>query len=836
MTFPEFFAKATQGGTPYPYQQALATVEPFPELLSIPTGLGKTAAVILGWLYRRRFHNDANVRNSTPRRLIYCFPMRVLVEQTVSVAQGWLDNLGIADTVAVSKLMGGVDPDKWDEHPEQDAILVGTQDMLLSRALNRGFGMSRYRWPMHFGLLNNDSLWVMDETQLMGVGLTTTAQLQGLRAKLNTYGGTKSLWMSATLDTTPLRTVDHPEPASGYAKQTLTAQDLQQIAVQQRINSTKPLELSKLILNSESEKKSYAKDLAAAIKDRHEQQPGTLTLAVLNRVARAQEVFIELEKLCKKGNVTAELAVIHARFRPHDRQRHEQRLFDKTMPASGRIVIATQAIEAGVDVSAATLFTELAPWPSLVQRFGRCNRGGEFSDSHVIWIDAQAKDDKDRVLLPYAKFELDQSREYLERLKNVGSAALEATQQRFQETCEQPIVHTIRRKDLLDLWDTTPDLAGNDLDVSRFIRDSDDTDVQFFWREFENDVPNEQLTLPRREELCSVTIGRAREFLAKLKKNKSASACTWNSLEAIWKKIDPDDVRPGMVLLLKPEMGGYLDTIGWTGDPANKPSLIAVPPTERQNPRMESDPLSEVSQWVSLTNHLRHVAQAVEALHNYQTGWDREIPWPALTVAAWWHDVGKSHPAFQNMLLTDREDAETLSQAIWAKSARSKDLSKSRSRPMYTVNGAQGIERRTGFRHELASALAWLQHRGTEPEANLIAYLIAAHHGKVRGSIRSLPNEVPPPDVERKFARGIWGGDLLPEVVLGNGETIPPTTLDLTPMKLGYGADGASWLGRVLALRDDAKNYGPFRLAFLEMLIRVADWRGTQAGEILDAN
>ena len=42
--------------------------------------------------------------------------------------------------------------------------------MLLSRALNRGYGMSRYRWPMHFGLLNNDCLWVMDEVQLMGRG------------------------------------------------------------------------------------------------------------------------------------------------------------------------------------------------------------------------------------------------------------------------------------------------------------------------------------------------------------------------------------------------------------------------------------------------------------------------------------------------------------------------------------------------------------------------------------------------------------------------------------------------------------------------------------------
>ena len=62
----------------------------------------------------------------------------------------------------------------------------GTHDMLLSRALNRGYGMSRYRWPMHFGLLNSDCLWLIDEVQLVGSGVATTAQLQALRRKLGT--------------------------------------------------------------------------------------------------------------------------------------------------------------------------------------------------------------------------------------------------------------------------------------------------------------------------------------------------------------------------------------------------------------------------------------------------------------------------------------------------------------------------------------------------------------------------------------------------------------------------------------------------------------------------
>jgi len=34
--------------------------------------------------------------------------------------------------------MGGEEKTEWDLYPEREAILIGTQDMLLSRALNRG--------------------------------------------------------------------------------------------------------------------------------------------------------------------------------------------------------------------------------------------------------------------------------------------------------------------------------------------------------------------------------------------------------------------------------------------------------------------------------------------------------------------------------------------------------------------------------------------------------------------------------------------------------------------------------------------------------------------------
>ena len=88
MNFKAFFASATStegqaGDTPFDYQQRLA-LQPGPDLLDIPTGLGKTAAVVLAWVWKRGWRPDGlcvATDADTPRRLVYCLPMRVLVEQ-----------------------------------------------------------------------------------------------------------------------------------------------------------------------------------------------------------------------------------------------------------------------------------------------------------------------------------------------------------------------------------------------------------------------------------------------------------------------------------------------------------------------------------------------------------------------------------------------------------------------------------------------------------------------------------------------------------------------------------------------------------------------------------
>ena len=59
-TFSRFFQRATDT-TPYAYQRAFAEASTLPDLLEAPTGSGKTATAVLGWLWRRR-HGAANTR------------------------------------------------------------------------------------------------------------------------------------------------------------------------------------------------------------------------------------------------------------------------------------------------------------------------------------------------------------------------------------------------------------------------------------------------------------------------------------------------------------------------------------------------------------------------------------------------------------------------------------------------------------------------------------------------------------------------------------------------------------------------------------------------------
>lgn len=801
MSFEDFFKQAYNKKSDkdfgsYDYQRQLAE-QPWPEMLEIPTGLGKTAAVVLAWLYKRRIQQDSG----TPRRLIYCLPMRVLVEQTIANIESWLrahDLYGKPGEgkVSVSVLMGGASElrrAEWSSYPEEDAILVGTQDMLLSRALMRGYGMSRYQWPVHFALLHNDALWVYDEVQLMGAALPTSTQLEGLRRGFSTGQPARSLWISATLNKNWLQTVDFREQAQALEVAALTDRDRTAPAVQKRLNAPKKLATAGTRLDAENSKQkatAYIDALSDEIAQVH--QAGRQTLVILNRVDRAQGIYKALQqKLPKTDHL-----LLHARFRPPERRAIERRLHHEP-GEGGRIIVATQAIEAGVDISSHTLFTELAPWSSMVQRFGRCNRAGEHADGLVRWIDIDGGTDE---ALPYTPDALAAARDRLSGLKSASAEALPKVDEYVERT------HVLRCRDLLDLFNTDPDLSGFDVDISPYIRDPGNAQSQVFWRDFEGHPVED--AAPVRDELCPVGLDQLVDYLGK----KGREAWTWDPLAERWRTIDKQQLRPGLVLLLRAGAGGYLEDQGFVANTKQAVTPIELARVESQE-RYSGDSWSMLGRYVTLTEHLQDVAGEAERLTRQLEleSTERNI----LTEAGRWHDVGKAHEAFQRGIVDEKApDRETL----WAKSARG-------GMPNYHVLDEDGKEQpRKGFRHELASMLAWLEHADKTEHADLIAYLIAAHHGKVRMGLRALPNENEPPGEERLYARGVWHGDRLPAVAL-NGRRVPETELHLDLMKLGEGPQGPSWTERTQQL---LQTHGPFRLAWLEALVRIADWRASR--------
>ena len=803
MNFTEFFDRAT-GWPPYHYQQTLAIVADLPVLLRVPTGGGKTEAAVLGWLYRRSEHPDQKVRDATPRRLVYCLPMRTLVEQSADRIKRWLDNLGMTDLVGLVTLMGGEPQEQWYIYPEKPFIVVGTQDMLLSRALNRGYGSSPFMWPVEYGLLNNDCLWVMDEVQLMANGLPTSTQLAGLRRTLETYGPTHSMWMSATVQPEWLATVDHPAP-SAYQVLELNQDDMASPGLGIRHHARKVVAEVAGISSSR-----YTRNMAEFINDRHE--PGTLTLVILNTVERAQGVYRALNN-SRLIKLDAETVLVHSRFRASEREEKQRAITVPVGPSGpGMVVVATQAVEAGVDISARTLITELAPWSSLVQRFGRCNRTGEDERGEIFWADMG---ERRQDTAPYDPEDVAPARKRMKALegKSVGPSDLEGLANYFEDIERLTV---IRRRDVVGLFDTTPDLSGGYLDVSQYVRGTDERNVSVFWRNVPAEGPREGAPTPLHSE--TVTVPITKEIDDYLKDDRRR-AWVWDFLDDQWRRVQSRDIYPGMTLMLDAAQGGYSPDTGWDPSNRNPVELVTITATSVEDGH-SSDPWSTCLRTpVILSDHCRHVESAVRAALNGLSSWSigRSIR-DALELAALYHDAGKAHPAFQRMMMGLSEGEEPPEdQPPLAKSVSSRK------------------NERRHFRHEFGSALAVLEYGSglDDRTRDLAAYLAAAHHGKIRLGIRSLPGRRRPggisdsnPDPDYLLGYQIAEPETLPAVDLGEGLIIDKTRLDLAIARIGLDSQGRrSWLDRSTALLDWL---GPFRLACLEAIVRAADMRASK--------
>src|SRR5690349_7024198 len=96
----QFFCRVTGKDSIVPYQERYGS-DPFVStLMIIPTGLGKTDAVLVPWLYAL-----ACGKQKLPRRFVFMQPRQNLTEQTVERARELVKAAGLQ--IRVLQLMGG---------------------------------------------------------------------------------------------------------------------------------------------------------------------------------------------------------------------------------------------------------------------------------------------------------------------------------------------------------------------------------------------------------------------------------------------------------------------------------------------------------------------------------------------------------------------------------------------------------------------------------------------------------------------------------------------------------------------------------------------------------
>ena len=373
------FFHAIHGHRPFPWQtklvERLAAGEGWPEVIDIPTGAGKTVA-----LDAAVFH--LAIDPGASRRIVLVVDRRLIVDDTLAhaerIEQGLAARIDLHPAVAAvaarlraragpdspplvsARLSGGapLEPD-WARTPTQPTILCSTVDQVGSRLLFRGYGVSDRMLPVHAGLLGTDTLFLLDEAHLAEPFRQTLEAVRTLgRARIR----------SALLSATP--------GTPGKGRLTLRARDRTHPVLGSRLRAEKPTTLHRPIQGSVDALANAfartARELLAALSTGG--SPPHAIGIVVNRVDLARLAFEAL------GDQTEKILLI-GRARAVERDRLAEKLapFRTGAPRNAPddlFVVATQCLEAGVDVDLDGLVTQAAPLDALRQRFGRLNRAG----------------------------------------------------------------------------------------------------------------------------------------------------------------------------------------------------------------------------------------------------------------------------------------------------------------------------------------------------------------------------------------------------------------------------------------------------------------------------
>lgn len=408
--FGQLFHDLTGNPDPFPWQEELFQRFKSGHIcrsLDIPTGLGKTTVMAI-WLMARA------VGASVPRRLIYVVDRRAVVDQATEVAKmlrAAVDNRpDLAErlklngrSLPISTLRGQhVDNRQWLEDPSSPAAIVGTIDMIGSRLLFEGYGVSRKMRPYHAGLLGADSLVILDEAHLV----PPFEMLLHAIASNNAGTAPRSSEADGIVPTFKLMSLSATGRVRSKQPFTLTEKDLKHPVARQRLGAKKRLRLKPLEVKDELTPAQLDDLLANSLAKEAWQlaEHGTKAARIIifcNKRKVAEAAKKNLKKLARdaaQAGIGDRTELFVGGRRVRERQLAAQRLEElgfiaglKAEISKPTFVFSTSAGEVGVDLDADHMVSDLVEWERMIQRLGRVNRRGEGDAQVIVLIEPDPK-------------------------------------------------------------------------------------------------------------------------------------------------------------------------------------------------------------------------------------------------------------------------------------------------------------------------------------------------------------------------------------------------------------------------------------------------------------
>ncbi|MFE7427660.1 type I-U CRISPR-associated helicase/endonuclease Cas3 [Streptomyces sp. NPDC057545] len=695
--FPDF-VQEIRGHRPFPWQTAylhqVAGTGTWPDL-DIPTGLGKTS-IIDSWAFLLAWqHTTTATRRTVPLRLFFVVDRRLVVDQahdTARTLQQALDTarpgtvtgrvadalreLGASGTaLECVRMRGGTDwASRWLRSPAQPAVITSTVDQYGSRLLFRGYHTSPRMRPIDAALCGTDALLAVDEAHI-ALPLLTTATDCAAYQKTATHPAladraVKTVSLSATTSTGP-----------GRPRHTITDADRTHPVAGKRLAAQRRLTLL--------DASAGAKDTAAAFAHTAELALDALlpivqrpVIGVVANTLRAARTTHRL--LSQRQDI--DMVLLTGRSRGLDRERLLASPLvtelltgvspDRTRPL---VVVATQTVEVGIDISFAGLITENASLAALIQRLGRLDRTGDLHLAPAVVVRASTETDQSSIPVygeaaehawnwltdqtsahPVGGLESAALTKALpdgllvnpltlpDLLTHADTAFLNVAPPRI------PVVH----RTLLDSWTRTSPAPVPDQTPAPFLHGLDTTpeDVHVLWRadlqetggpqggpDFGQWAARMRQLPPHPAETVAIPATQLRRFLTrspgtdttsdlestphtqepapatkKHKRQPMQPVLAYDETQGEWMPVtEANSIRPGSTVVLPSHYGGH-DTYGWTGTPTPPVTDLGdFPPTATTPTRIDARPLTLLADGDdALTDILaKTITQAADLLH-----------------------------------------------------------------------------------------------------------------------------------------------------------------------------------------------------------------------------